>query len=130
MSNINPELTTPLDGGEKKFSVTTVRGKAIISEHYLYSLSLESLDPAVDFEALVGKNVTLSLAYMDTKKVFINGIISKMMLGSRAGGHTAYYAELRPKLWELTLTRDCRIFQNMSVIDIITKITGEFQSTI
>jgi type VI secretion system secreted protein VgrG len=38
-------------------------------------------------------------------------------------------ALLRPRLWFLTRTNDCKIFQNKSVPDIISDVLGEFGIT-
>lgn len=38
----------------------------------------------------------------------------------------AYKAELRPWFWLLTRTLNCRIFENLSVVDIIEKVLGEY----
>ena len=38
---------------------------------------------------------------------------------------TSYHAEMVPWLWFLTRTADCRIFQNMTIPDIIKKIFSD-----
>ncbi len=45
------------------------------------------------------------------------------------GGVAHYAAEIRPKLWFLSLSRDCRIYQNMTAADIIKEILGDYGIT-
>ena len=47
----------------------------------------------------------------DKHPVF-NGIVSRLIQGDNDGKVITYYAELRPWLWQLNLSEDCRIFQN------------------
>ena len=53
---------------------------------------------------------------------YINGFISRFAQTGSDARFTYYRAEVVPWLWFLTRTADCRIFQNMTVPDIITKI--------
>ncbi|HMF98049.1 MAG TPA: type VI secretion system tip protein TssI/VgrG, partial [Vicinamibacterales bacterium] len=45
--------------------------------------------------------------------------------GSKYGRYTRYYAVVRSWLWFLTRTTDCRIFQEMTVPDIVKKVFGD-----
>ncbi|HEX5354726.1 MAG TPA: type VI secretion system tip protein TssI/VgrG, partial [Aquabacterium sp.] len=49
-------------------------------------------------------------------------------LGTPRGRYFAYQAEVRPWLWFLTRTSDCRIFQEMSVPDIVKKVFDDHAS--
>ena len=53
---------------------------------------------------------------------YINGFISRFAQTGSDARFTYYRAEVVPWLWFLTRTADCRIFQNMTVPDIINKI--------
>ena len=89
-----------------------------------FSFELELLsekDPAIDFNAIVGKNVTVKVKHPDGNR-FFNGIVSRFSQGAGEPSFASYRAEIVPWLWMLTQTADCRIFQNKTVPDIIQKI--------
>jgi len=52
-------------------------------------------------------------------------MVSRFIQAGSDARFTIYHAELRPWLWALTLTENCRIFQHLSVADIIKKIFNE-----
>ncbi|MBW2646830.1 MAG: type VI secretion system tip protein VgrG, partial [Deltaproteobacteria bacterium] len=85
----------------------------------------------IKFEDIIGKNVTVSIILADGDKRFFNGIISSFSQGSgggEAGGdpHFSHYtATMVPWFWLLTRTADSRIFQKLSVPDIVEKIFTE-----
>ncbi|MBW2737600.1 MAG: type VI secretion system tip protein VgrG, partial [Deltaproteobacteria bacterium] len=85
----------------------------------------------IKFEDIIGKNVTVSIILADGDKRFFNGIISSFSQGS-GGGETGgdphfshYTATMVPWFWLLTRTADSRIFQKLSVPDIVEKIFTE-----
>jgi hypothetical protein len=119
------ELTTPL--GADKLELIRLEGSEYISDLFHFRLEMKSKDSAIDFTQIVGKSVTISFTLADnTKKRYINGIIARF---GHAGSHdefTYYYADLMPALWKLTLTRDNKIFQEKTVIEIITAVLDEY----
>ena len=59
------------------------------------------------------------------KRVFPGTCVSVEYLGADSGpGH--FCAEIRPWLWFLTRSKECRIFQNKTVPDIIQEILGDY----
>src|SRR5262249_12579214 len=58
---------------------------------------------------------------------FFNGVVSRFAAsGAQFHGRRVYRAEVVPWLWFLTRTANCRIFQNLSVPDIIEKVFKDF----
>lgn len=89
------------------------------------TLLLRSGTEHVDLKSLLGQSVRVHLmAEDDSQRVFSGMCISAESLGYRDGLHN-YVLELRPWLWRLTLTRDCRIFQEMTAVEIIKKIFSD-----
>ena len=71
---------------------------------------------------MVGQGATVTLELPDGRPVH-----PRARHALRPGRHatkdfTTYFAELRPWLWLLTLTRDSRIFQNLTVPEILEAI--------
>ncbi|WP_374090549.1 contractile injection system protein, VgrG/Pvc8 family [Methylomicrobium lacus] len=55
--------------------------------------------------------------------MFLHGLVTEFKhQGSAEDGLLCYRAVLRPGLWFLTRTSNCRIFQDMNVPDIIKQV--------
>lgn len=109
--------------------VLSFRGDEGISEPFRYNLRLAALDSEIDFETIVGKPAYLRI-YGEAGDRYVNGIVTRFTQAGIGNRYATYNAELRPFLWLLTMRNDCRIFQNMSVQDIITEVfqDAEIQS--
>jgi type VI secretion system secreted protein VgrG len=82
-------------------------------------------DEKADFDAIVGKGVTISVAAGGGDR-FFHGVVSRFSQSGTVGRHASYRAEIVPWLWFLTRTTDCRIFQRKSTPDIVKQIFGEY----
>lgn len=119
---------TPL--GPDKFLLRSFSGEEGISELFHFHLDLLSEDPNVGFDDIVGKNVTLSVRLSATGTArYINGHVSRFSQLPGEERLTHYQAEVVPWLWFLTRTADCKIFQNMNVLDIVKKVFQDFNFT-
>ena len=58
----------------------------------------------------------------ENNKTYFNGILTRASFTGLSGGVYRYHVELRPWIWLLTRTQDCRIFQNKSAWDIINAV--------
>jgi type VI secretion system secreted protein VgrG len=75
-----------------------------------FELELLSTDPKVKLEDVLGKSMTVGLELPGGKTRFFDGLCTRFSLSGRIGRYTQYQATLRPWLWLLTRTADCRIF--------------------
>jgi type VI secretion system secreted protein VgrG len=127
-------ITTPL--GKDVLVVRGFEGTDSISMPFSYELDLVSDDSNIKFEDIIGKKVTVSIALDDGGARYFNGIVSRF---SQISGSTEtedelqlarYSATMVPWLWLLTRSSDSKIFQNLSVPEIVQKIFGkpDFQS--
>ncbi|MBI5055077.1 MAG: type VI secretion system tip protein VgrG [Nitrospirae bacterium] len=119
-------VDTPL--GKDVLLLTDFSGTEEISSLFHFHLSFYSENHNITFKDIIGQNVTVSFMLANGEKRFFNGIISRFSQG-RGGGDTggdtrfsSYTAELVPWLWLLTRTADSRIFQNLTVPDIVANI--------
>ncbi len=86
-------------------------------------LDLLSTQSDVDFSSIVGQNVTVRLQKPeDDEPRYFNGIVRQFAQIGASGRLTQYKATVVPWLWLLTRTSDCRMFQEMTVPDIIKKV--------
>ncbi|NVN91643.1 MAG: type VI secretion system tip protein VgrG [Desulfuromonadales bacterium] len=119
-------IDTPL--GKDVLLLAGFRGSEGISRLFSFELNMVSENHNISFADIVGKNVTVSILLADASERYFNGVISRFAQG-RGGGDrggdprfSSYRATMVPWLWLLTRTADSRIFQKLSVPDIIEKI--------
>ncbi len=122
-------IKTPL--GDDVLLLTSFRGTESISSLFSFELELISENHNIVFKDIIGKNVTISVVLADGESRFFNGIVSRFSQG-RGGGEEGdesrfsnYTAEVVPWCWLLSRTSDSRIFQEISVPDIVEKIFKE-----
>jgi type VI secretion system secreted protein VgrG len=109
--------------GDDVLLVTSFHGTEAMSENFHMTIELISEDFNLDFAALIGKTAALGIRLGDgTSFRYIHGYISKFRHVPHPGKHAYYEAELVPWTWFLTLTTDCRIYQEKKVEDIIKDV--------
>jgi type VI secretion system VgrG family protein len=116
------EITTPL-GDDVLFHGMHAREEmGRLSE---FQLDLLSPKNDINLDDILGKNVTVKLALPDDNTRYFNGFVSRFAQGGKYGRYHRYFAAVRPWLWFLTRTSDCRIFQDMTVPDIVKAVFGD-----
>jgi type VI secretion system secreted protein VgrG len=116
------EITTPL-GNDLLFR--GMHGREEMSRLSEFQLDLLSLKGDIKIDGILGKNVTVKVALPDDSTRYFNGFVTRFSAGGKLGRYYRYYAVMNPWLWFLTRTSDCRIFQDMTVPDIIKKVFGD-----
>jgi len=103
-------------------------GREEVGRAFEYELELVSDNHAIAHEDVLGRNLTVSLFVPDHEERFFNGHVTDF---AYTGAYNAdwdeggvrmrarYRATVRPWLWFLTLRTDCRVFQNLTVPDIL-----------
>lgn len=127
--NIFLSLSTPLDGEADKFFLHEIRGREQISGLFFFRLTVKSQDNSVDFSRILGQSVTVDIHRYDGSKRPLNGLVTRFVQGANENNFTTYHAEIRPWFWQLRLTRNSKIFQNQSVLDIVGNVFAEFGMT-
>lgn len=118
-------ISTPL--GTDKLILRSLRGEESLSSLFHYRVSMIADSDAIDFDQLIGKAVTITITLGNgSSKRYINAIVASIALThvDERDNVAHYEADLRPWLWMLTHSGDCRIFQNLSVPDIVEKVCG------
>jgi len=122
-------IETPL--GQDVLLLRKFSGTESVSRLFSYRLTLLSENHRIAFADIIGQNVTLSINLDSSEQRFINGIVASFSQSSSGteriekGTLSEYTATLVPWPWLLTRTSDIRIFQELSVPDIIEKIFRE-----
>ncbi len=126
------ELFVELSISELKEDVIInhIRGSEAISELFEFQVSFSSANREINAEKILGSNVTIHFK-SEKHERFINGIISQFSQGTTSLKediyHTEYFFTMRPKLWLLSLDRNCRIFQKKSTMEIIKNVLSEYK---
>jgi type VI secretion system secreted protein VgrG len=76
----------------------------------------------VSFDKLLGEKVAIGLKLPDGKERYFSGICSRFSQGRRDDTFTHYRMEVVPQFWLLTRRVQSRIFQHLSVPDILKKV--------
>lgn len=108
------------------------RGVERLGRPFRYELTLFSETPNLPSEAILGKRVTVSLEtgrrdenYNSITRYF-NGFVSRFSQKSHEGPLYEYHATMVPWIWFLTLSSDCRIFQSLTVPQILGEVFNHF----
>jgi len=80
----------------------------------------------VDPTTLIGKAVTIAINQRDGTIRELTGIVNRFSQGSRDTRFSYYYATVVPHVWILTQKLNSRIFQNLSVPDILKQVFAGF----
>jgi type VI secretion system secreted protein VgrG len=113
-------VITPL--GEDVLLFRRMTGTEELGRPFELTLSLFSEDPSLRFEDLLGQSLTVRMDLPDGGKRYFNGMVSHFEQGTVEGRFAHYQATLKPWLWFLTRTADCRIFQEQTVPDILKAV--------
>ncbi len=100
--------------------VVDFSAKESISAPFKVELTLASEDE-IQFEDVVGQTGVLTVDSQDMDRYF-HGIVSQFIQTGMIGRFFMYQARIVPQIWFLSLERDCRIFQQKSVPEIIQAI--------
>ena len=93
-----------------------------ISRLFQYELELLSNTLDINLDDILGQNITVNFQRTDGEIRHFNGHVSRFSQVGNLGEFVRYHATLRPWFWFLTRTADCRIFQEMTVPDIIAQV--------
>jgi type VI secretion system secreted protein VgrG len=114
-------VTTPL--GADYFILSGFTGHESISRLFRFQLQcIATNDKKPSFDALLGQTVTAEVTLPDKSKKYISGICNRVSQGARDQTFTLYLLDIVPKFWLLTRKTQSRIFQHMTVPDILKKV--------
>ena len=119
------EVSTPLD---PDLLFHGMSGREEMSRLSEFELSMLSAKSDLDLNALLGQKVTVSLMLADDSVRQFNGYVTRIAQGGAYGRYFRYVATVRPWLWFLTRTSDCRVFQEQTVPEIVKAVFGDHAS--
>lgn len=117
------KVETPL--GADILLLERFTGTEGISRPFEFHLTMVSEQSSVDLDGLLRKPVTIKLRLVDGQTYRpINGWVRAARQLERDMYLTTYQMEIVPWFWFLTQSYDCRIYQNMTVQEIISDVFG------
>ncbi len=124
-------IATPL--GEDFLLINRFNASEGISELFRYDIELlhEEVDPSytptvVDPKKILGQAVTVFISALDGSEREFTGIVNRFTQGNRDVRFSYYYISVVPHVWLLTQKSQSRIFQQISVPDILKKVFSGF----
>jgi len=115
------KLETPL--GDDVLLLQGFTGSEGISRLFTFHLDLLSENDKIDFKKIIGQDVSIRILLTDgSDERYFSGVVSRFGQAGSGTRLTNYQMEVVPWLWFLTRNADCRIFQNVTVADIIKKV--------
>lgn len=110
-------------GTQHEFRVESFNVVEATSQPFKVTLSLLSLDPDIEFDVLSRKSALLTVLGqgIDAGRLF-HGVVNEVRYLGAGRRFSRYKVTLVPQLWFLTQRQDCRIFQDKSIIDILTEV--------
>ncbi len=116
-------FTSPL--GSDKLLALEFRGVEAISELFTYEATLlADPDLVVQPSALVGKRVTMTmeLGPGNGKQRYFNGVVASLETAGGDALFNKYRVRIVPTMWMLSLHKQTRVFQDITVLDIVRKV--------
>ncbi|MEP7123284.1 MAG: type VI secretion system tip protein TssI/VgrG [Byssovorax sp.] len=120
-------LRVQVTGGEH-LDVRAFNVDQAMNTNFAVSLLVHSENPDVDFDAMLGKDASFTM--MSRSPRSWKGIVSHVeQEHAEEDGLSTYRLTLVPTLWLLTQRRNHRMFQQLSEIEIVQKLLGEWGIT-
>ncbi len=115
------EVITPL--GKDVLLLTSFQGEEGISRLFQFRIDMiADAKKDIAFDKLLGQKIAIRLSMPNGKVRHFNGICSRFSQGEGDADFIAYQMEIVPQFWLLTKKAQCRIFQQLSVPDILKKV--------
>ncbi|NJO37927.1 MAG: hypothetical protein HC871_10330 [Rhizobiales bacterium] len=105
-------------------------GREEISRLFGFDLTLISDSDQEALEDMLGDSLTVELELEDGQVRHVNGYVSQFTYLGTEGSHARYLAKIRPWLWFLTRSTDCRIFQNKTVPEIVRQVFQAYSTAV
>ncbi|MEJ2795593.1 contractile injection system protein, VgrG/Pvc8 family, partial [Iodobacter sp. LRB] len=105
-----------------------VTGSEGINQAYCYQIDCLSPDGALELKSLLGLPVVLAIENANADAIERCGVISKAQLLGSDGGFAKYALTVEPPFALLRYRRTSRVFQDLSVVDIVKQVLAEHQA--
>jgi type VI secretion system secreted protein VgrG len=126
----------PVTQENREVSVTTALGTDVLLFRSMdaseqlgrlseFRVQLLSTDRELKIADVLGKPMSVALDLAGGKVRHFHGIVTRFCSTGSAGDFATYEATIHPWLWLLTRASNCRIFQEMTVLDIVKQVCAD-----
>jgi type VI secretion system secreted protein VgrG len=102
--------------------VVDFTGVEEMSRTYRFVVRLVSDNGELDLDAIIGKRATFGFRRREGDPLPVHGVVADLRQGGHVADRYAYEATLVPRLWLLSLTHQCRVFQQMRADEIVSEV--------
>jgi type VI secretion system secreted protein VgrG len=99
-----------------------------LSEPFTADVTCLSQSSAIELKTLLGQRAGITIRHHDGERK-VNGVVTAVRQLGADGGLSSYRMRLQPALALLAYRRTCRIFQDVSVPDIVAQIVQEHSAS-
>ncbi|PZW45330.1 type VI secretion system Vgr family protein [Pseudomonas sp. URMO17WK12:I2] len=114
------KVSSPL--GDNALVMERLAGSESLGRLFHYELSLASENSSLKLNTLLGKPMGVAVQLADGSDRYFHGIVARCSQTAHRGQFASYQVTLKPWLWLLSRTSDCRIFQSKTVPDIVKQV--------
>ena len=115
------------------FQISSMTGEESLSHPYRFDLDLMSkkadvpLDKMLNNKAWIAirQSVPLSGGKRGTRLFKIHGMLSSFEVLEKVNDYIKYRATLVPRVWKCSLVTQCKVFQEMSIPEVVKKVLGD-----
>ncbi len=122
------QVTFTVEGLEQELNVLEFHGSERLSTLFSYNIDLACREADLDFTQIVGQPALLSITRQDDTR-YVHGLVSHFQQQRRGRTFTLYDAILEPRAFRMENRIDCRIYQNMTMKDVVTRVLQQHQVT-
>ncbi|AOZ51229.1 type VI secretion system Vgr family protein [Chromobacterium vaccinii] len=127
----NRLLTLQLGTGQiaaEQLLPLSLDGEEGVSRAYRYTLTCLSPDGNIELKTLLGQPARIGIADADGDETIRCGVVSQARLAGSDGGFAKYELTIEPPFALLRHRKTSRVFQDLSVPDIVKQILAEHQT--
>ena len=126
---LEPPITVTCSPGPDVygFRVREIEGHEELGCLFEYHLDLLSERHEIDLRSLLGKTMTVHVPLGLGQVRHLSGTVFRAERGQREMTHTEYWLNLRPDPYLLSFCHDCRIFQDVTVVEVAKQILEEHE---
>lgn len=117
------ELITPLGSGVLVFQA--LAADEALSQVSEFEIDCLSDKTDINLDDILGKQLSLRVMLPTGGKRYFSGYVTRFAHTGTQGRYQTYRASVRPWLWFLGRTADCRIFQSRTVPDMVKQVFSE-----
>ncbi|HEJ9436505.1 type VI secretion system Vgr family protein [Proteus mirabilis] len=110
---------------ENTFQITKFNLQEGLSQLFVLNIQAVSSMPTLDFKDILGGASSITVKRDGVKIRIVQGILASAEQVNTDGVKNWYQFIIRPEMWVMTLKQDSRIFQNMSIPQVLKTLLDE-----